>query len=159
MIELAAAATAAAMLNNAVSAVDKIYNWWTAKHGERPASEGLRSDPQNQVLQYVSLTAEQQPTRVVMTYAEFAQRLDPDDVNYIKAFEARMKLAMAQWEALNARLPLAASDVERVRLEANMEDIRNRDICFSLKQIVDFIEAHGIDLHDHYRSVRSICSG
>jgi hypothetical protein len=31
MVELATAALAAALLNNSVSAVDKVYNWWLAK--------------------------------------------------------------------------------------------------------------------------------
>ena len=91
-----------------------------------------------------------------MTYEELAKRLTPEDVSYIKTFETRMKRAMSQWEALNADLPLASS-VERVKIEANMEDIKNKDICFSLKQIVEFIERLSIDLHDHYASVRSIC--
>ena len=157
MIELATAATAAALLNNSVSAIDKVYNWWRTKHGNSPASVGLRSDPQNQVLQYVSLTGAAQPAHVVMTYNELATRLTPQDVSFIKAFERRMTLAMAQWEALNADLPLAGA-VERVRIEANMENIKDRDICSSLRQIVGFIERLGIDLQDHYASVRAICS-
>jgi hypothetical protein len=156
MIELATAAAAAAMLNNSVSAIDKVYNWWRTKQGQAPASQGLRSDPQKQVLQYVSLTGVAQPIRVVMSYTEFATRLTPDDVSFIRAFETRMRRAMTQWEALNADLPLA-SPVERVRIEGNMENLKDRDICPSLKQIVDFIQKLGIDLQDHYASVRSIC--
>jgi hypothetical protein len=156
MIELATAAAAAAMLNNSVSAIDKVYNWWRTKQGQAPASQGLRSDPQKHVLQYVSLTGVAQPIRVVMSYTEFATRLTPDDVSFIRAFETRMRRAMTQWEALNADLPLA-SPVERVRIEGNMENLKDRDICPSLKQIVDFIQKLGIDLQDHYASVRSIC--
>ncbi len=155
MIELAAAATVAAMLNNSVGAVDKVYNWW--RGGKKPASEGLRSDPKNQVLQFVSLTKPGQPAKVVMTYGDLAKRLTPEDVSYIKALEKRMRFAISQWEALNAELPLASA-VERVRIEANMENMKDKDICSSLKQIVDFIEKLGIDLHDHYASVRNICA-
>jgi hypothetical protein len=156
MIELAAAASAAALLNNAVSAVDKIYNWWRAARGERPASEGLRSDHQKQVLQYVSLAAPSQPAQVVMTFDQLATKLTPEDVSYIKAFETRMRLAMTQWEALNAELPLAGA-VERARIELNMKNLKEKDICYSLHQIVGFIERLGLDLHDHYASVRTIC--
>jgi hypothetical protein len=156
MIELATAAAAAAMLSNSVSAVDKVYNWWRARQGQKLASEGLSSDPKKQVLQYVSLTGAAQPAKVVMTYEELAKRLTPEDVNYIKAFETRMRHAMTQWEALNADLPLASA-VERARIEANMENMKNKDICFSLKEIVGFIENLGIDLHDHYAGVRNIC--
>ena len=155
MIELATAAAAAAMLSNSVSAVDKIYNWWNGKHGESPASQALRSDPQKQVLQYVSLSGAK-PSQVVMTYDQLAQALSPEDVGHIKSFETRMMLAMNQWEALNAELPLA-SPVERARIEANMVNLKEKDICFSLKQIVDFIERLGIDLEDHYQRVRGIC--
>lgn len=151
------AATVAAMLDHSVSAIDKVYNWWRTKQGDSPASIGLPSDPKNQVLEYVSLTGPAQPDHVVMTYSELAALLTPRDVNLIQSFEKRMNLAMTQWEALNANLPLAASAVERVRIEANMQDIKDKDICSSLKQIVDFIGKLGIDLQDHYASVRTIC--
>ena len=156
MIDLASAATAAALLNNSVAAIDKVYNWWKATRGEKPASMGLRSDPQKQVLQYVPLTSVAQPARVVMTYADLASRLDQSDLNFIRSFENRMAVAMSQWEALNARLPLS-DPVDRARIEANMEDMKNRDICHSLRQIVDFIDRRGIDLMDHYQSVRTMC--
>jgi hypothetical protein len=68
-----------------------------------------------------------------------------------------MKAAMAQWEALNEELPLA-DPVSRVRIEANMEKMKDGDICLCLNQIVDFIEKLNIDLHDHYSSVRTICA-
>src|SRR5262245_968014 len=99
MVELATAALAAALLNNSVSAVDKVYNWWLAKKKERPASKVLRNDAQKQVLQYVSTGPDQATIRVVMTYAELASKLSQDDFNLIKSFEQRMGLAMTQWEA------------------------------------------------------------
>jgi hypothetical protein len=68
-----------------------------------------------------------------------------------------MGLAMTQWEALNARLPLS-DPVERARIEANMEIMKNGDICKCLNQIVDFIEKLNIDLEDHYQKVRFVCS-
>jgi hypothetical protein len=157
MVELATAALAAALLNNSVSAVDKVYNWWLAKKKERPASKVLRNDPQKEVLQYVSTRPDQATIRVVMTYAELASKLSQDDFNLIKSFEQRMGLAMTQWEALNARLPLS-DPVERARIEANMEMMKNGDICKCLNQIVDFIEKLNIDLEDHYQKVRFICS-
>jgi hypothetical protein len=124
---------------------------------ERPASKVLRNDPQKEVLQYVSTRPDQATIRVVMTYAELASKLSQDDFNFIKSFEQRMGLAMTQWEALNARLPLS-DPVERARIEANMEIMKNGDICKCLNQIVDFIEKLNIDLEDHYQKVRFICS-
>lgn len=156
MIDLATAAASAALLNNAVSAVDKVYNWVRALNKQAPASLGLRSDPQKAVLQYESLDGTPEPTRVVMTYAELAAKLTEDDVRHIKSFEQRMKAAMVQWEKLNASLSLY-EDVERGRIEANMERLKERDICPSLREIVQFIERLGVDLQDHYASVRSIC--
>jgi len=52
MLDLATAAIAAAMLNNSLSAVDKVYNWWNARRGGAPAGELLRDSPTTQVLQY-----------------------------------------------------------------------------------------------------------
>ena len=115
MIELATAAAAAAMLNNSVSAVDKVYNWWRARRNEKPASELLRNDPQKEVLQYVSVTEDQKPIRIVLTYAELARKIDQDDYRFIQSFERRMKAAMAQWEKLNEDLPLA-DPVSRARI-------------------------------------------
>jgi hypothetical protein len=79
MLDLATAAAAAAMLNNSVSAVDKVYNWWRARRNEKAASEVLRNDPQKEVLQYVSGIEDQKPIRVVMTYAQLAAKIDKDD--------------------------------------------------------------------------------
>jgi hypothetical protein len=155
MIDLATAAAAAALLNNSVSAVDKVYNWWQALQKQKAASEILRSDPKKEVLQYVS-GQDQAPIRVVMTYAQLATKLNQDDFTYIQSFEQRMSLAMGQWEKLNARLPLLDS-VERARVEANMDAMKNGDICTCLREIVGFIEKLNIDLHDHYASVRRIC--
>jgi hypothetical protein len=156
MIDLPTAAAAAAILNNSVTAIDKVYNWVRSRRGEKPASVGLRNDPERKVLEYVSLTGKPEPPVVVMTHAQFAQRLDKSDIALIKSFERRMDLAMGQWNALNSRLPLA-SEVERVRIEANMEDMKNRDICASLNEIIGLIERLGMDLHDHYASIRHIC--
>ena len=90
-----------------------------------------------------------------MTYEELSTESTTDDFSYIRSFDQRMKLAMSQWEALNARLPLA-DPVDRVRIEANMEQMKDTTSA-CVKEIVDFIDKLGIDLYDHYGRVRSIC--
>jgi len=107
MIDLATAGVAAALLNNSVSAIDKVYNWWLSRKQQGPASKALRNDPQTKTLQYVSTGPEQATIKIVMTYAELASKLSEDDLSLIKSFEQRMGLAMKQWEALNANLPLS----------------------------------------------------
>ena len=49
MIDLATAA-AAAMLSNSVSAIDKLYNWWSTSRGGREAKAVLRDNPQASAL-------------------------------------------------------------------------------------------------------------
>jgi hypothetical protein len=157
MIDLIAAAAAAKLLNEAVSSVDKVYGWFRALKKEAGPSVVLKSDPASQVLEYVTTDPTPRPVRVVMTYGELARRLSEDDANYIDSMAKRMKRAMAQWEALNERLPLL-DPVERARVEANMLDMKDRDICPCLGQVVGFIDQLGIDLQDHYMSVRTICA-
>ena len=155
MIELATAATVAGILANAISSVDKVYDWWRERKGLTKASVVLMNDPARNALAYRKV-GQEEPVRIAMTYNELAGKLSEDDVDFIEGFARRMKRAMEQWNTLNGELPLA-SPVERARIEGNMDLLKERDICPSLKQIIDFIYKIGIDLEDHYSGARQVC--
>lgn len=154
MIDIATVASAAAMLNNTVSAVDKIYDWYRARTGQPKATLELRNNPEKEVLQYEGTSTES--PRVVATYQELSGRLHEDDMVHIRSLEKRMAVAMKKWETLNEGLPLA-DPVERARIELNMDHIKEQDICSSLGQITDLIQKLGIDLEDHYQTVKGMC--
>jgi hypothetical protein len=158
MIDLATAAIVAAIVSNSATAIDKIYNWIKERQGGQPASVGLRNEPETKSLQYVSLTGRGQTYAGTMSYHDIAQKLSPEDVRHLKGYEDRMSAAMTQWDKLNARLPLADS-VERASIEADMEFIRSRDVCYSLKNILDFIEQQLLfSLEDHYHEASFMCN-
>ena len=156
MVGLAEASLVAGILGNSVSAVDKIYNWWRESRGQSKASLAMVNQPEAQALSYIRLDKPGSPVKIAISYGDLARKLQKEDVQYIEGFGSRMQNAMVQWNALNAGLPLADA-VERARIEANMEQLKNRDICASLRQVIDFIDKLGIDLEDHYTSARQIC--
>ena len=155
MIELATAVAVAGLLDNALSALDTVYNWWKEKKGEEPARVELRGDSDKQSFKYIRRENGKQTERTVLTYAQLAARISDDDVKTIKSFEARMSQALDQWQRLNAVLNLPEYD--RKSIELKMDRLRKTEICVCLDEIVGFIDFLGIDLEDHYASARRMC--
>jgi hypothetical protein len=155
MIELATAVSVAGLLDNAVSALDTVYNWWKERKGEPPARVELKADPKQQSFKYVRRENGGQTERVVLTYEQLAERISEDDVQTIKSFETRMSQALDQWRKLNAVLNLPEFDRETT--EAKMDKLRRTEICVCLDEIIDLIDFLGIDLEDHYASARRMC--
>jgi hypothetical protein len=155
MITLATAATAAAMTNNIISFIDKVYNWYQKSKGHAPASVLVENNQKDKQLQLISTTS----GKIIsaLTYQEISQKLTPEQLDYIKSFEKRMSNAQKIWNNINERIPLSSPD-EQARLEAQLDDIRGRHICPSLDEIITFLDSIGLPLHDHYVVVRRMCN-
>jgi hypothetical protein len=90
--------------------------------------------------------------------AEDLRKLDPTEQNQIKAYQQAMENNYKIWSQVYPQLPLQVDLIAKAKTEQQLDTIRN-EICKDLKNILDFLDSLGKNLHDHYTTFRYICGG
>ncbi len=94
--------------------------------------------------------------RVQLITAEELEKLDPQSLILIRAYERAMKELFERWTELKVKRYAANQEVRR-EARAESDDVR-RDLCTELNGLLSFLESLGKQLHDHYVHVRHICT-
>ena len=83
--------------------------------------------------------------------------LDDQDLEFLKALEARMTQLTRKWTAITREIELAVDAQIRATYELQLEQLADK-IGQILKQITDFLSRVGFVLQDHYGAMRTIAA-
>jgi hypothetical protein len=161
MIELAAAATIARLVSDAVGSLDKIFRGYAdfVKREERavgdapPPDYAYQDSPGDKAI--VARSRDTGQVYQTVTYQELATRLGPQDLKYIRDLCEVMEAYQAQWSRVFKQKPLAGLGLESARLDGQLDHLA-RQISETLKNILSFVERTGLHLDDHYHVARQI---
>ena len=160
MIELAAAATVAALVSNAVGAFDKIYRGYSdfikekepASYDVPPPDFAYVDSPENKAL--VAKSVSTGAIYQTVTYDQLRSRLSEQELEFLESLTSAMETYQMQWNSA-VKQKAMASGMDIGKMEAQQKYLAE-EISKVLLQILELVERLGLHLHDHYHIARMV---
>ena len=159
MLTLLAASQVASIANNAVSIIDKLYtNFIKSKTGDESAAGTVspRSKIENDQSRGALLSLSHGQIVQSIDYKDLADRLDEQDLAFIRAKEKALNNHYAVWLGVYPEVSLMLDPIGKQRVKIQLQQIE-RDMGNELTGILNFLENRiGLQLDDHYNHIREI---
>lgn len=146
------------LLTSSVGLVDKVadtYLSYRKKSAVSDAEHRSRITTSDDGRDLVALDHGHEMQRV--SYKELTDRLDVDDLQYIKSIEKSMKSHKQIWESVYPQLATTIDPIVKAKLEQQLDQVCEA-MSVDLVRILNFVEKTGLYLDDHYGAVRDIAA-
>lgn len=161
MIELAAAATIAKLVSDAVGALDKMFRGY-ADFAKSRAPDAVNAPPPdfayvNSPDQKAMVAKSRRSGEVyqLVTYDELSKKLTKEDREHVEALNRAMQTYQKQWNALYEQRAVAGLGLATVQIDAQL-DYLAKQVSDPLIRVLSFVEKMGLYLDDHYHVARMI---
>jgi hypothetical protein len=159
MLSLLAASQIAGIAGNAVSIIDKVYAQFIkvkTQSSETPSVSPQTSRIENHRDKAAILSKNNGQIVQSVAYDQLQARLEPSDLDYIKAKERALNNHYRIWLAAYPQISVISDPVVRATAETSLEDVAGK-MGAELSDILDFLEQRiGLSLDDHYQAIRQI---